>query len=64
MPGLAADPGVDLADHRGRHGDPRDSAEIGRRREAADIGRAAAAERDDGAAAVEAELAPEPFHDP
>ena len=60
---LAADPGVDLADERRRHGDPRDAAEVGRGGEGREVGRRAAAERDDRAAAVERQLRPEPLDD-
>src|SRR6185437_15944650 len=57
---LAADRRVDLADEARRDGDPRDAAEVERGGEAGRVGRGAAAERDDGAAAVEAELLPQP----
>jgi len=60
---LAADRGVHLSDERGRHGDPCDTTEVRRRDEAADVGRAAAAEGNDGAVAVEAQLAPQPLDD-
>src|SRR5581483_8914760 len=57
--GLAADRGVDLPDERRRHRRPPDSAQIRRRGEARDVRRASPAEGDDGAFAVESELAPE-----
>ena len=41
--------GVDLADERRRHRDPRHAAQVRRRREAGDVGERTAAERDDGA---------------
>ena len=61
--GLAADRRVDLADAGRRHGDPRDAAEIRGRDVAGEIGGRAAAERDDRAAAVEAQLGPEALGD-
>ena len=57
--GLAADRRVDLADERRRHRNPVDSAEVRRGGEAGDVGRATAAERDEGAAALEPQRAPE-----
>ena len=62
--GLASDRRVDLADQRRRDGDPGDPAQVRRRREPGDVGRAAAAEGDDGAAAVELQLPPEPLDRP
>ena len=58
---LAADRRVDLADERGRDGDPVDPAEIRRGGETGSVGRAAAAERDEGAAALEPQRVPERF---
>src|SRR3954468_16957680 len=60
---LAPDRRVDLPDESRRHGDPRHAAEIRRGGEARDVGRATAPERDYGAAAVEAELAPDACDD-
>ena len=56
---LAADRRVDLADERRRHGHPVDPAEVRRGGEACDVRRAAAAERDERAAALEAQRLPE-----
>ena len=57
--GLAADPGVDLADEGRRHGRPGDAAHVRRRGEPGDVGGRAAAERDDRAVAADREAAPE-----
>ena len=59
-PRLAADRRVDLCDEARRHGRPGDPAEIGRGDEPGRVRRAAAAECNDRAAAVEAQLLPEP----
>src|SRR5918994_6806205 len=60
-PRLAADRRVDLPDERRRHRDPADAAEIRRGREARRVRGAPSTERDERAAAVEPELAPEPL---
>jgi hypothetical protein len=61
---LAADGRIDLGEQGGGHGYPCTSPQVHGRREPRRIGRAAAAERQDGAVAADAKLAPEPLDGP